>query len=163
MITTYPDQKFYWIRETIRMQFDFLLRQGYQVISVMFTDHGIENWQVMMLHDDCYIRLRCDQGRVNLGLSTMRLVNQVGFFDLDTLLQFAFDINKPYDLSEIGQNNEEQQIEEIAQILEKYSDDIFMNFQIVCTLILDRVWIISKPNANGRLSMDNRPLFTANR
>jgi len=93
----------------------------------------------------------------------MRLVNQVGFFDLDTLLQFAFDINKPYDLSETGQNNEEQQIEEIAQVLEKYSDDIFMSFQIVCTLILDRVWIISKPNVNGRLSMDNRPLFTSNR
>jgi len=49
MITTYPDQKFYWIRETVRMQFDFLLQQGYQVISVMFTDHGIENWQVMTL------------------------------------------------------------------------------------------------------------------
>ena len=160
MMTTHPDQKFYWIRETIGMHFNFLLQQGFHVISVMFTDHGIENWQVMLLQDDCFVRLRCDQGRVSLGLSTMMFVNQVGFFDLETLLQFASELDKPYNLPEVKHDNEGQQIEKIAQVFEEFSDDIFIKFEELNTFILNRVWIISKPNANGRLSMDNRPLFT---
>lgn len=157
MMTIYPDQKFCWIQATVNMHFNFLLQQGFQVVSVMFTDHGVEDWQVMMLFDDCFVRLRCDSGKVSLGLSKTQFFDQIGFFDLDTLLQFTFDCDHPQDAPEIRQKNEGQQIEEIASLFGKYYGDIFTKFDVLSDLLFDRVWIISKPKS-GRLYLDNRPL-----
>jgi len=157
-MTVYPDHKFRWIHDVVKLHFSYLLRQGFQIISIMFTDHSVDDWQVMMLSGDCFVRLRCERGRISLGLSTLQLCNQVGFFDLKTLLQFTFDLDEPFELPEPGHKNEGQQLEEIARLFGKHSKDVFTKFDVLTTLILDRVWIISKPNANGRSSMEDRPL-----
>ncbi len=156
-MTTRPDLKFRWICEIVDTHFKFLFQQGFCVVSVMFTDRSEEDWQVMLLMDDYFIRLRCDQGRISLGLSTLQLCGQVGFFDLNTVFRFTFGYDGLHDIPGTGWENEEQQIEEIARLFGKHSREIFKGFDVLGTRILDRVWIISKPNQNGQLPMDSYP------
>ena len=156
MMIDYPDRKFRWIHETVIVHFDFLFQQGFQVISVLFTDRGVEDWQVMMLLNDCFIRLYCDSGKVNLGISTTQLFDQVGFLDLSTLFQCTFDYDPTYDMTELKKKNEGQQIEEIALLFEKHFGDIFAKFDMLSNLIFDGTWVTLDAK-NGRLSKDNLP------
>ena len=157
MVATYPDHKFHWIRDTVNTHFDFLLQQGYRIISMVFTTHTMDDWQVMLLSNDCFVRVRCDHGRVSLGLSTVQLLhNQVGFFDLVTLIEFAVEREAPQKSFYMEGENEGQQIREIARLFDRYSNDVFQQFDVLSSFILDRLWLISEPNQNRRLSMDNR-------
>ena len=157
MITATPDHKFRWIHEIIDAHFDLLLKRGFCIVSVMFTDQGMDDWQVMMLLDDCFVRLRCKRVMISLSLSTMQLLDQVGFLDLNILLQpvIKWDgFSKGYGT---GWEGEEQQIEAIARLFGKYYNDIFLQLDLLSALIPDRLFLISKPDRNGRLSLDNRP------
>jgi len=157
-MTAYPDHKLCWIRETIINKFGFLLDQGFCIVSVMFTAQGTEDWQVVMLSRDCFIRVRCDRGRITLGFSKMELLhNRVGFFDFDIMLELSVKWDESRKVLGRKGKTEERQIDEKAGLLRKYSDELFQQFDVLSSFILDRLWLISEPNQNGRLSMDNRP------
>lgn len=157
-MSVYPDHKFHWIRDTVNTYFDFLLRQGFRIISVVFTTQGMEDWQVVMLSDDRFIRVCCDHGKIALELSSMQLLNhQVGFFDLGTMLELSMRWDETYTIFDAEGKNEKRQIEELACLFKKHFAKIIQQFDALSSFILDRLWLISEPNQNGRLSKNNLP------
>lgn len=155
---TCPDYKFRWIRDMVDTHFDFLLQQGFRVISVVYTTQGMEDWQVVLLSEDRFIRVCCDRGMITLGLSSVQLLhNQIGFFDLGTMLELSLRWDEAYTVFHTEWKNERQQIKDLARLFRKYFSDIFRQFDTFSSFILDRLWLISEPNQNGKLSRDNFP------
>jgi len=154
--------KFRWIHETIEGHFDFLFEQGFDIASAMFTDRAAQSWQVMMFLEDRCVKLSCEGGTFSLGLSNLQICDQVGFLDLQILLQTTGNDASLHDATGAGYKNEEQQIKEISCLFRKYHDDIFNQFDKLCILFLRHFLSIGEFNQNGQLSMDNCPfLFSA--
>jgi hypothetical protein len=156
---TRPDLKFGWIEETIRDHFDFLFNRGFSLTSTLFTDQGTESWQAVMLLNDCFIRIRCDHGKIDLSLSSSQLYDLAYFFDLNMLAQPFYKRHEPHDIPDTEWLNEEKQIREIAGLLREQYDDIFKRFKILESQVQDRSKLNSELNENGQLSMDNCPFF----
>ena len=164
MFATHPEQKFRWIRGTVDTHFDFLLQQGFYIVSVIFTTQGTDDWQVILQSDNCSIWVCCEHGQIALGLSTMELLqSHAVFFDLDTVLELFVERDEEHKAFEVEQKNEEQQIEEKTYLFRKYSSDVFQQVNVMSSFVLDHIWLISGSKRNGRLSIDSRPFrFSAN-
>src|SRR5215216_3972128 len=81
-----PDLKLQRILDNVRHHFDFLSRRGFRIVSVIFADPDYENWQIIMLADDCCIKSYSYMGKVKVALRTRQLCKEVGLFELADLI-----------------------------------------------------------------------------
>ena len=120
-----PDLKFKRIRENIKCYFNFLLRRGFHITSVIFADQDYEDWQVTMTADDCLIQVYHHMGKINVALSTLQLYNEVGLFELTDLIDLIKGDADLFELQGESPMNEVQKFQKTAWLLEKYIDEVF--------------------------------------
>jgi hypothetical protein len=149
VMTIRTDLKFRWICNAVKTHFDFLFQRGFRIVSVMFTDQGNEDWQVMMSQDDDIVVLRCVCGRISLGLSTAQLYDRVGFLGLGVFIRGAIPIPESHTTSDAGWDHAEGQIEEIALLFGKHFNNVFLRFHQFSILPLDRLPTSSKIATSG--------------
>jgi hypothetical protein len=119
-----PDLKLLRILENFRHHFAFLFRRGFHIVSVIFIDQNYENWQIMMMTDNCIIKIYSYMGKVELALSIPQLYDVVGLFEVNDLI---YGVDGTVDFSDPAEEppmNEVQSLRRIAQLLDKHIDDI---------------------------------------
>ena len=154
-----PDQKFLHIHRNIRKNFDFLFKRDFHITGFMFMDDNNEDWGVIMNADDLFIRIRCIQGRVDLGFTTMYLFDKIGLLDLESMLQFIGEGNDMFYAIKARSMNEQQQIKSIAQLLRRYFNELITQFDDLNPLTLDQIYPIQNNSIKGQLSKDNCPFI----
>ena len=132
-----PELRFRKLSKTIRHHFAFLFRRGFQLVSMIFVDHDYEDWQVTIATDNCIIKIYSDRGKVDLALGIPPLYNTIGLLELSDLI---YAINEEEDFSISAQDppiNEEASLRRIAQLLEKYIDNILERIGKMLALLTD--------------------------
>jgi hypothetical protein len=135
MMESQSDLKFLRLLENIRHHFAFLFKRGFQLVSIIFVDQNCENWQVTMATDNCIIKVYSYMGKVDLALRIPQLHGFVGLLELS---DFVYGNNVNEDFSgpaEEPPTNETQSIQRIAQLLDKYIDDILEKIQKMLNLL----------------------------
>jgi hypothetical protein len=130
-----PDLSFLRLVENIRHHFAFLFRRGFQIVSVIFVDENYEDWQVTIATDDCIIKIYSYMGKVDLALSIPQLYHVIGLLELSDLIH---GVNGDEDFSAPAQDppmNEAASLLRIAQLLEKYIDNILENIKKMLDLL----------------------------
>ena len=122
-------------------------------------DDNNEDWGVIMNADDLFIRIRCIQGRVDLGFTTMYLFDKIGLLDLESMLQFIGEGNDMFYAIKARSMNEQQQIKSIAQLLRRYFNELITQFDDLNPLTLDQIYPIQNNSIKGQLSKDNCPFI----
>jgi hypothetical protein len=152
-----PDLKLQRILDNVRHHFDFLSRRGFRIVSVIFADPDYENWQIIMLADDCLIKIYSYMGKVSVALSTRQLYNEVGLFELTDLIYLITGDESLSESSEESPINETQRFEEIAGLLEKYLDEVLREIGEIPILPPSDNPSKTSLNEPGQLSEDNCP------
>ena len=150
-----PDLIFLNIHKSIKENFDFLFERGFRITGAMFTGKGTENWVVTMLVDDWFIRVHSSRGRVTLGLTTLQLVNEIGFLDLGTMLQFIGEEDDKLYITKAETMNEQQQLKSIAQLFKRYFNELIIQFDNQ----IDQTYSTSINSVNGLISMYISPFY----
>jgi len=154
-----PDLKFLNIHKSIRENFGYLFKRGFRIAAAIFIGNGTENWVVTMLADDWFIRVHCVQGKITLGFTTLQLIDEIGYLDLETILQFIGEGNDKLYAIKARSMNEQQQIKSIAQLLRRYFNELITQFDDLNPLTLDQIYPIQNNSINGQLSLDNCPFI----
>jgi hypothetical protein len=152
-----PDLKLQRILDNVRHHFDFLSRRGFRIVSVIFADPDYENWQIIMLADDCFIKIYSYMGKVNVALSTRQLYNEVGLFELADLIYLIKGDESLSEPSEESPISETQRFQEIACLLEKYMDEVLREIRKIPSLPPADNPSTTSLNEPGQLSEDNCP------
>ena len=119
-----PDYEFREVQENVKHYFDYLLERGFRIVSIIFVDQEMQHWAVVMASNECLIKIYNHQDEIMLGISTLQLYHEAGFFDLEELSYLARRGEKHPGryLAEVLE--EEQQFERLANLLKDYLEDV---------------------------------------
>lgn len=145
-----PDFEFQRVLETIRNHFDFLFQRGYEISSVLFTDPHNENWNVILVGDNCLIRIHFRDEKLHLSLCSMQLFSKIGMFDLHELVHWMEEENR-IPARRKSLSDETEQFTTTAWLLEKHIDDILILFH--------KIHLGITFNKAGQLFTDSSPVF----
>jgi len=152
-----PDLRFLDIHKDIREHFDFLFKRGFRITAAVFIDNSTENWVVTMLDDDWFVKIHCEQGHINLGVTNLKVIDEAGFLDLNaTLALIGKGDDEIYNVK-TKLMNEHEQVKNIAHLFKRHFNELITQFDDLIPTILDQGVIGSAHSINGRLSLDNRP------
>jgi len=115
-----PDRKLRRIHEHIRFYFDFLFRRGFQIASVLFIDQNNESWQVILMAQECLVKIYSDKGTITLTLGTQQSQHEINLLDLVDLIQHANGGEDFFYLADESQTSEMQRLKQTACLLENY-------------------------------------------
>jgi hypothetical protein len=145
-----PDLKFQGLLGTAKSQFDFLFQRGYRIVSALFTDPANQNWSIVFAGENNLIQVHCRDQKVSLTLSSEKLFDQFGMFDLYELIDLLQGEERtPAELPR-KKPNETEQVIQAARILKQHLEEILTFFQKVHSNISFSI--------AGELSMDNSPV-----
>jgi hypothetical protein len=119
-----PEFTYRRILEQLKHHFDFLFKEGFSIVSVIYVGQYMEQWDITLISRNCYIKIYDDGREIMLAVSKSRLFDKEGFFDLRRLVSLVTggmeEIPHPgkYPMSD------DQQFEQLAYFLRRYKDDI---------------------------------------
>jgi len=128
-MTNRPDQKLRRIHEHIRFYFDFLYRRGFQIVSAMFIDQNNESWQVILLAQECLVKIYSNKGDITLTVSTLQSESEINLRDLVNVLHQANGGNDFFYRIDESHASEMQRLKRSAGLLENYIDGILIQIQ----------------------------------
>ena len=152
-----PGLIFLNIHNNIKEHFSFLLKRGFHITSAMFLDNSAENWVVTMLDDDWFIKLRCDQGHVNLDFTNLQFVDEVGFLSFSNTLKLIGKGDDEFYSIRAKHMNEQEQVGSLAHLFKRYFNELITQFDDLDPAIPDPDLSNLAYNENGQLSIDNCP------
>ena len=152
-----PGIKFLNIHKDIKEHFDFLFKQGFRIAAAVFVDNSTKNWVVTLLNDDWFVKLYCEYGHVDLGLTNLQVVDEAGFLDLSMLLEsIEKDGGESYYTDE-KYMNEQEQIKSIAQLFRRYFNELITQFDDLNPTVPNQGISYPAYNIYGQLSIGNCP------
>ena len=119
-----PEYKLRELQENVKYYFKFLLERGFRIISIIFVDKAMEHWAIIMVNNECLIKIYNHQEEVMLAISTLELYNEMGFFDLEELAYLASNGEPPSTGYQTGMMEEDRQFERLGALLKEYLDKI---------------------------------------
>jgi hypothetical protein len=134
-----PDHKLRRIHEHIRIYFDFLFTRGFQIVSALFIDQNYESWQVIMLAQECLVKIYSNKGDITLTVSALQSASEINLRDLVNVLQHANGGNEFFHRAEESQITEMQRLKRTAGLLENYIDGILIQIQRNNLLTIQRL------------------------